>query len=62
MKKETGTTETALRHYPKQVRMLARKYDSLLRKIDLGTFTDTDYNTLGKIGDEIAMRYMWGSR
>jgi hypothetical protein len=57
-----GTTERTLRSYPKQVRVLARKYDTLYRKIDAGTFTPSDYNQLGRIGDEIAFKCMWGNR
>jgi predicted RNase H-like nuclease (RuvC/YqgF family) len=57
-----GTIEKSLRSYPKQVRGLARKYDTLFRKIDAGTFTPQDYIRLGKIGDEIAFRAMWGDR
>ena len=55
-----GQIEMSLRSYPKQVRMLARKYDSLLRKIDLGTVTNSERNRLDRIGDELAFRCMWG--
>ena len=55
-----GITEMSLRSYPKSVRGIARKYDSLLRKIDDGTLTDADYSRLGRLGDELAFRCMWG--
>lgn len=55
-----GQIEMTLRSYPKQVRLLARKYDSLLRKIDSGTVTNSDRNRLDRIGDELAFRCMWG--
>ncbi len=57
-----GTTEKSLWSYPRQVRVLARKYDSILRKLDTGTFDDNDYSRLGRLGDELAMRCMWGGR
>lgn len=56
-----GTTEKTLRSYPRQVRALARKYDSLLRKLNTD-FNNSDYTRLGRIGDELAMRAMWGGR
>jgi len=55
------TTEKTLRSYPRQVRALARKYDSLLRKLNTD-FNNSDYTRLGRIGDELAMRAMWGGR
>ncbi len=55
-----GITEQTLRSYPKPVKVLARKYDSLLRKLDNGTFNDSDYRRLGRLGDELALRCMWG--
>jgi hypothetical protein len=56
-----GTTEKTLRSYPRQVRALARKYDSLFRKLN-GSFNDADYRRLGQLGDELAFRCMWGNR
>jgi hypothetical protein len=56
-----GNTEKTLRSYPKQVRVLARRYDSLLRKLT-ADFNDSDYTRLGHIGNELAMRAMWGNR
>ena len=44
-----GITEQTLRSYPKPVKVLARKYDSLLRKLDNGTFNDSDYRDLGDL-------------
>jgi hypothetical protein len=57
-----GTTEQTLRSYPKQVRLLARRYDILSRKIDSGTMTNSDLNRLDRLGDELAFRCMWGNR
>jgi len=56
------TTEQTLRSYPKPVRMLARRYDSLFRRIDNGTLTDSGYRRLERMGDELAFRCMWGGR
>jgi hypothetical protein len=56
-----GNTDRTLRSYPRQVRSLARKYDSLLRKLN-ETWDDDDYTRLGRLGDELAMRAMWGRR
>lgn len=55
-----GTTEQTLRSYPKPVRMLARQYDNLFRKIENGTITDRGRNRLDRIGDDLAFRCMWG--
>jgi hypothetical protein len=56
-----GNIERTLRSYPRQVRTLARKYDSLLLKLNQD-FNDSDYTRLGRLGDELAMRCMWGGR
>jgi hypothetical protein len=51
-----GIVEKALKSYPKPVRVLARRYDTLLRKMN------RDRVALGKLGDQIAFRSMWGSK
>jgi hypothetical protein len=55
------TTLQAVRSYPRQVKTLARKYDTLLQKLN-ENWDDQDYNRLGKIGDELVMRITWGGR
>jgi hypothetical protein len=52
------TTLQAVRSYPRQVKTLARKYDTLLQKLN-ENWDDQDYNRLGKIGDELVMRITW---
>jgi hypothetical protein len=55
------TTLQAVRDYPRQVKVLARKYDNLSQKLN-ENWDDQDYNRLGKIGDELVMRITWGGR
>jgi hypothetical protein len=52
------TTLQAVRSYPRQVKTLARKYDTLQQKLN-ENWDDQDYNRLGKIGDELVMRITW---